>query len=55
MDNEDKQPVERPSMCRIEIIFPIASDEQALKIRRDISETLNELEKKQFRFSIVEG
>jgi len=46
---------ELTALCRIEITFPITSDEQALKIRRDLSEVLNQIEKKRFNFSIIEA
>jgi len=55
MDDNEKKPVERPTLCRIEIMFQVTSDEQALKIKSDISENLKALDKKQFRFTIVEG
>jgi len=55
MANDDKKPVNRPSMCRIEIMFTVTSDEQALKIKRDIGEALNDIVKKQFKFTIIEG
>jgi len=55
MADDEKKPAEQSTICRIEIMFPVTSDEQALKIRRDVSEVLKQLEKKRFNFSIVEG
>lgn len=55
MADDEKKPVELPSICRIEIVFPITSDEQALKIRRELSEVLNQIEQKRFNFSIIEA
>ena len=51
----DEKDTQVKQICRIEIMFPVTSDEHALKIRRDISEALKDIEKKQFRFSIIEG
>jgi len=55
MADDEKKPDELTALCRIEITFPITSDEQALKIRRDLSEVLNQIEKKRFNFSIIEA
>lgn len=42
-------------VCRIEIIFPVDSDEQAIAIKREISESLKGVENKRFTFSIAEN
>jgi hypothetical protein len=53
MDGETTKEIKQ--VCRIEIIFPIDSDEQALAIKRGVSDAVKDLEKKRFTFSIAEA
>lgn len=55
MAQDEEKQVKRPSLCHIEISFPVTSDEAALKVKSDISDALKELEQKRIRFSITEG
>lgn len=49
---QDKQ---SQQVCHIDVLFPVTSDEQALKIKNAISDILKDVEHKRFRFSMSEG
>lgn len=55
METDEKTKVKRPNLCVIDIMFPVESDEQALKVKRDISEVLKDLEQKRIKFTMTEG
>lgn len=55
MAQDEEKQVKRPSLCHIDIMFPVESDEQALKVKRDISEVLKDLEQKRIKFAMTEG
>lgn len=42
-------------VCRMEIVFPIESDEQAIAIKRIVGEALKDIKNKRFTFSIAEN
>lgn len=51
----DEKTEDIKQVCRIEIVFPVDSDDQAIAIKRDISEALKALPNKRFTFSIAEN
>lgn len=42
------------SVCRIEIMFPVKSDDEAIAVKKIISEALKEIEQVRFQFMIIE-
>ena len=53
MDDDQQTPT--PQVCHIDILFPVTSDEQALEVKRIISDALKDVKQKRVRFSITEG
>ncbi len=53
MDDDKKKEIKQ--VCRIDIVFPVESDEHALKIKRAISDALKDVANKRFTFSIAEN
>lgn len=45
----------RPEVCHIEVIFPVDSDEDALKYKTAVSNALKDIPSKRFTFSIRQG
>jgi len=45
---------EKESVCRIEISFPVKSDDEAIAIKKLISESLKTIENIRFSFTIME-
>jgi len=52
MDGEKKE--EPKQVCHIDILFPVTSDEDALKVKNIIRDALKDVEHKRFMFQIVE-
>jgi len=53
-DENNLTPPNSQSVCRIDIMFPVLSDEQAMTVKRKVTEALADLEKKRIQFSITE-
>ncbi len=53
MDEETTKKIKE--VCRIEIIFPVESDEKALEIKKAIGETLKDVPNKRFTFGLAEN
>jgi len=53
-DENNLSPRSPQSVCRIDIMFPVESDEQALEVKQKVTEALAKLDKKRIQFSITE-
>ncbi len=42
-------------VCRIEIVFPVESDDKAMEIKKGVSVALKDVPSKRFTFSIAEN
>lgn len=55
MDNENMVvPTVPPKSCLITVMFPIASDDEAMAIKKAINEALKDVKEKRFTFQINE-
>jgi len=53
-DENNLTPRIQQSVCRIDIMFPVESDDQAIAVKQKVTEALAELAKKRIQFSITE-
>ena len=51
---DDDKNIQKPSVCHIDVIFPVTSDEQAIEVKHCISEALKDIDKKRFTFQIID-
>ena len=52
---EAPDPKPQPEVCIIKIVFPIASDEEAIKVKQKIAAILAEIPETVINFSLMSG